>query len=85
MQKGLLVNDPVTGNFLLLSAGQLWELNPSGTGTWTQKTSPPNGVGVPGPGNPQAVIATSVSDYGVVVFITQPTSTGGTFFVYKPQ
>jgi hypothetical protein len=85
MQKGLLVNDPVSGNFLLLSAGQLWELNPSGSGTWTQKTSPPNGVGVPGPGNPQAVIATSVSDYGVVVFITQPTSTGGTFFVYKPQ
>ena len=86
MQQGLLVNEPVTGNFLLLSAGQLWELNPSGSGSWIQQTgtrTPPSGVGIPGPGNPQAVIASSISDYGVVVFITQPSQNGATFFIYK--
>jgi hypothetical protein len=88
IQQGLLVNDPVSGNFLLLSAGELWELNPSGSGTWTQQTgtrTPPGAVGIPGPTNPEAVIASSISDYGVVVFITQPGPTGATFFLYKHQ
>jgi hypothetical protein len=87
MQNGLLVDEPVTGNFLLLSAGQLWELNPSGSGTWTQLTgsrNPPSGVGIPGPGsNPQAVICSSIADYGVIAFVTQPLQTGGTFYLYK--
>ncbi|HXJ51015.1 MAG TPA: hypothetical protein VNH16_06450 [Burkholderiales bacterium] len=86
IQNGLLVNDPVSGNFLLLSAGELWELNPSGSGTWTQQTGlrvPPGAVGVPG--NLDAVIASSISDYGVVAFITQPGHTGATFFLYKHQ
>jgi len=88
IQQGLLVNEPVTGNFLLLSAGELWELNPSGSGTWTQQTGsrvPPGAVGVPGPGTPEAVIVSSISDYGVVAFITQPSHTGATFFLYKHQ
>jgi hypothetical protein len=88
MLRGLLVNEPVTGNFLLLSAGQLWELNPSGTGSWTQLTgtrTPPNQVGIPGPSTPEGVIATSIPDYGVVAFITQPSQTGATFFLYKHQ
>jgi hypothetical protein len=89
VQQGLLVNEPVTGNFLVLSAGELWELNPNGSGTWAQQTgtrTPPNGVGIPGPA-PQddAVIASSISDYGVVVFITQPNQNGATFFIYKHQ
>jgi hypothetical protein len=88
IQNGLLVNDPVSGNFLLLSAGQLWELNPTGTGTWTQQAgarTPPGAVGIPGPTNPEAVIASAISDYGVVAFITQPGHTGATFFLYKHQ
>lgn len=86
IQQGLLIDEPVTGNFLLLSAGQLWELNPSGSGTWTQLTGtrvPPSGVGIPGPSNPQAVICSSIADYGVVAFITQPNQNGGTLFLYK--
>ena len=88
MQRGLLVNEPVSGNFLLLSAGELWELNPSGSGTWTQQTgarTPPNAVGIPGPNVIEAVIASSISDYGVVAFVTQPSQTGATFFLYKHQ
>jgi hypothetical protein len=85
VNQGLLVDEPVTGNFLLLSAGELWELNPSGSGTWTQQTgtrTPPSGVGIPGV---TWVIAISISDYGVVAFISQPSSTGGTFYLYKHQ
>jgi hypothetical protein len=82
---GILVDEPVTGNFLLLSGGQLWELNPSGSGTWTQQTgarTPPGGVGRPGS---VAVIASSIPDYGVVAFITQPSNSGATFYIYKHQ
>jgi len=83
IRQGLLVDDPVTGNFLLLSAGELWELNPSGTGTWTQQTgtrTPPGGVGVPAQ---TFMIAASIPDHGVVAFITQPGQTGATFYLYK--
>jgi hypothetical protein len=84
IQGGLLVDEPVTGNFLLLSSGELWELNPDGSGTWTQQTGtrvPPSGVGVPN--YPTAVICTSIPDYGVVAYITQPSQTGGTMFIYR--
>jgi hypothetical protein len=83
--QGLFVNEPVSGNFLLLSAGELWELNPSGSGTWTKQTgtrTPPGGVGIPGQDNG---IVSAIPDYGVVVFVTQSTHTGGTFFLYKHQ
>ncbi len=72
IQGGNLVCDPKTGNFLLLSAGQLWELNPTGSGAWAQQTGsrvPPAGVGVPGPTNPQAVISCALPEHGVVAYI----------------
>ena len=83
IERGRLVDDPVTGNFLLFSAGELWELNPTGSGTWTQQTGsrvPPSGVGIPGS---QFGICTSIPEYGVVAVITQPEATGGTFYLYK--
>jgi hypothetical protein len=86
MQRGNLVCDPVTGNFLLLSAGELWELNPTGSGTWTKQTGsrvPPADVGIPGPDNPQAIVSTTMADYGVVVYITQLGHTGSSFYLYK--
>lgn len=86
IQNGILVEDPVTGNFLLLSAGQLLELNPTGSGTWTQlggSRTPPAGVGIPGGSSPQGVIACALPDHGLVAYITQTTSIGGTFYVYK--
>ncbi len=86
VQKGLLVDEPTTGNFLLLSAGELWELNPSGAGSWKQMTgsrTPPDGVGRPGPTNPQAVICTAIADLGVVAFISQFDQSSGSFYLYK--
>lgn len=87
--QGVFVEEPVTGNFLLLSAGELWELDPTGSGTWTQQTGgrvPPAGVGNPGsPSNNgnNGIIATSIAEYGVVVFTHQPGVTGGSMWIYK--
>jgi hypothetical protein len=81
---GNFVSEPVTGNFLLLSARQLWELDPNGSGTWTQQTGtrvPPSGVG--DPGAPDGVISCAIPDLGVVAYITQPGTSGGTFYIYK--
>lgn len=78
---GKLVADPVSGNFLLLCSGELWELNPTGAGSWTQKTSPPAGVG--DPDSAQWIAATSLPDHGCVAFIRQDTATSGAFWLYK--
>ncbi len=86
IQNGNIICDPSTGNFLLLSAGQLWELNPSGAGVWTQQTgsrTPPAALGIPGPGNPQGVVSCALPEHGVIAYITQSSSTGGTFLLYK--
>ncbi len=66
---GYLVNEPVTGNFLLVGEddGTMWELDPMGSGSWTQLTgsaAPPSGVHSSGRGN----IAWAVPALGVVVF-----------------
>lgn len=84
IQQGVLCDDPVSGNYLLLSHGQLWELNPSGAGTWTQQTgsrSPPDGVG--DPSAPHGVVCVSIPDHGVIAYITQTGASGGTFYLYK--
>jgi hypothetical protein len=88
IQAGNFVADPVTGNFLLLSAGELWELNPGGGGSWTQQTggrTPPGAVGIPGPGSVKidGVISCAIPQYGVIAYVTQTSSTGGSFFLYK--
>jgi hypothetical protein len=91
IQNGILVDEPVTGDFLLLSAGELWELDPNGSGSWTKQSGarqPPPDVGIPGPQSAapngvDGIIATSIPEYGVVVFIKQTSSSGGTFFVYR--
>ena len=86
IQQGNLVCDPVTGNFLLLSANELWELDPTGTGTWTQQKGsrvPPSGVGTPGPTTIDGMISSAIADYGVIAYIKQTSSTGGSFYLYK--
>ena len=84
VQQGILCEDPVTGNFLVLSQGNLWELNPTGSGTWTKLSGnrvPPSAVG--NPTAPHGVTCTPIRDYGVVAYITQSSKSGGTFFLYQ--
>lgn len=45
-----MICDPVSGNMLLLGYDELWELNQSGSGTWTKQTggrAPPAGLPIP--------------------------------------
>lgn len=86
IQQGNLACDPVTGNFLLLSKGELWELNPAGSGTWTQQTGsrvPPANYDPFDDGSPNGVISCSIAVYGVIAYVQQTSSGGGTFYLYK--
>ena len=84
VQQGIVCEDPATGNFLVLSQGNLWELNPSGSGSWTKLSGtrvPPSAVG--DPRAPEGVTCTPIRDYGVVAYITQSSRSGGTLYLYK--
>ena len=87
IHRGVLVEDPVSGNFLVLSKGLLYELNPNGSGTWTQMTGsrvPPAGVGIPAEsGGNNFVMGTPLPDHGVVAFIRQSNAGNGAFWLYK--
>jgi hypothetical protein len=87
IHSGVLIEDPVTGNFLVLSQGHLYELNPDGAGTWTRQTGsriPPSGVGIPsGSGPEMLVIGVPLPDHGVVAFVRQTNSGRGSFWLYK--
>jgi hypothetical protein len=82
---GKLWCDPVSGNGLMLSAGELWQLNPDGSGSWTQQTggrAPP--AGVPVPQTNVGVIVCPIAPYGVTAVISMSGSSGpGTFYLYK--
>lgn len=88
IQRGNLVCDPVSGKFLLFSNYELWELDPTGSGTWTQQAGsrvPPAGIGNPGPyPAPQdGIMSCALPRYGVLAYIKQSVVNGGTFFLYK--
>ncbi len=85
--RGILCNDPATGNFLLLSDNNLWELNPTGAGHWTLQTGsrvPPSGFNPSATtGPPNGVIACPIPELGVVAYIQQTSAGGGSFYLYK--
>lgn len=91
VHKGVLVDEPVSGNFLLLSrvsgGPALYELNPDGAGTWTLQTgsrTPPFNVGSPGESGPNNfVMGVPLPDHGVVAFIRQSGAANGAFWLYK--
>jgi hypothetical protein len=73
IQRANVTVDPVSGNFLVMGYGQLWEYDPRGTGRWTQQTgsrTPPSAVGNPGSPNLDGIISTPISNYGVVNYVT---------------
>ncbi len=82
MQAGNLNVDPVSGKFLILSNGELWELNPAGSGTWTQKATPPAAVF-----DPKALesgMSCCLPDHGAVAYISTTSSTAK-MHIYKPS
>jgi hypothetical protein len=84
MQGGNLTVDPVTGKFLLLSASELWELNPTGSGTWTQQTGtrvPP--AQMPSPDVTDGTISCPMPNHGVVLYVHQSTVNNGRAYLYK--
>ncbi len=84
VQQGVLCEEPVTGDFLVLSRGNLWLLDPTGAGAWTRlggARTPPAGVG--DPNALQGVTCTPIRALGVVAYLTQTSASGGTFYLYK--
>ena len=77
--------DPVSGRILVINgSNQLWELNPAGSGTWTQKTSvsPPSFfTTIGGPG--ESLISAPISDYGVVMYVKCNDSSSCHAYLYK--
>lgn len=75
---GLFTCDPASGNFLLLHTdGTFWELNPTGSGTWTQLTgsrTPPSDLY---PFGTACAVAVPIPEYGAVLFIAS------TWHLYK--
>jgi hypothetical protein len=65
-----VVPDPVTGNFLVQGYGQMWEFDPRGSGTWTQKTGtrvPPAAVSAAV--DQTQVISAEIQNYGVDMYV----------------
>ena len=81
---GKLVFDPASGHFIMVSRGEVWTLNADGAGVWAQKGNAPAAVYGEAPGN-QHVVAVPLPEHGVIAFIAQTGSTGGTFWLYKSQ
>jgi hypothetical protein len=81
--KGGLCCDPATGNFLVLSGGNLFQLDASGSGTWTQLTGsrvPPSEVN-----NPTAtenMIMCELPDHGAIAVISMNVNSGN-MYLYR--
>jgi hypothetical protein len=79
--QGNVVVDPVSGNFLIVGYGQLWRLDPRGAGSWTLLGATPSAVAsIP---NQDSLVSSSISNYGVVTYITCRGSTCN-MWLYKP-
>ncbi len=63
--------DPVTGNIIVIDgSGKLWELNPTGSGTWTVKnnvTTPSTFTAAGGTG--ESLISAPISSYGIIMYV----------------
>lgn len=88
--------DPTSGKYVLWGGGsnarQLYELDPSGSGTWTNMTgtrAPPsagvNGVSDPsgGSGGPDALVSCPLPEHGVIAYMSASGASYANMFLYK--
>lgn len=89
INSGWIMADPVSGKFLLLAANNLYELDPSGSGTWSAALT---GDRVPPTAVPRSPADTDGSrgcifalpDHGVIgVINSRVTTSGNVLYVYK--
>jgi hypothetical protein len=81
---GGLVCDPVTGDFLVLSGGYIWLLNPDGSGTWTQQTGsriPPAAVNDPLANENMMILP--FPEHGVIGVLSANGSSSTNLYLYK--
>jgi hypothetical protein len=96
VQAANLQVDPVTGNFLIWGGGgnarRLYELNPTGTGTYTLLSGsrqPPaagaHGVSDPsgGAGGPDALVSCALPAHGVIAYMSASGASYANMFLYK--
>lgn len=82
--QGGLCCDPVTGDFLVLSGGALFALNPDGGGTWTQQSGtrvPPGAVS--DPAAVESMVMCELPDHGAVAVISMNGSSNGNMYIYR--
>jgi hypothetical protein len=80
-----ITTDPVSGDLLVIDGqNRLWQLDPSGPGTWTQKTTvtPPTFFTTIG-GAGESLISAPISDYGVVMYVKCDDSSQCRIWLYK--
>lgn len=86
IQQGSFFEDPgTTGNFLSMTQSQLWELNPDGSGTWTQQTGsrvPPAAVNTFDNTN-QSCCVIPISTYGVTMVLSADGGSSANAYLYK--
>lgn len=81
--QGGLVCDPVSGKFLVLSGGNLFQLDPTGSGTWTQLTGarvPPAAVN--NPTATESMLMCELPDHGAIAVVSMSTASGN-MYLYR--
>jgi hypothetical protein len=77
---GILTEDPATGHFLVLSGRRIWQLNPTGSGSWTEQTGsriPPSAVN--DPASTQEVIGIPLHGLGVTMYVSMTVKSGNSY------
>lgn len=85
IQRGALWEDPATGKFLVLTGGQLWEIDPTGSGTYTQQTGsrvPPAAVNTSDVTS-NSVCVIPISTYGITLVFSTDAGSSANVYAYK--
>lgn len=71
IQSGNFCEEPVSGNFLVISDDHMWEFDPTGSGTWAELPDPPSYVNSkPNYPSPESLASCSIPEHGVVMYLS---------------